>query len=201
MDILSATAFNRSQKAEFYHLLRKYFLFLSFLLPYGTLAPATAQAAGLERQVKAAYLYKFASYVEWPDSAFSTPDSPLVIGVIGADDMADELERMIAGHTVNGRTILARKIKAGDSLAGLHILFVGNLDRPHLTELFAALKSRPILTITESEEKHALGSMINFVITDDRVRFEVNLAQANACGIKISARMLAAAYRVTPRPA
>jgi hypothetical protein len=201
MDILSVTALNRKSKAELYLLLRKYFLFFSFLLPYGALAPTVAQAAGLERQVKAAYLYKFASYVEWPDGAFPRQDSPLVIGIIGADDMADELENMIAGHTVNGRTIVARKLKSGDHLAGLHILFIGDLNKPHLAELFSAVKNKPVLTVTESEETHALGSMINFVITDDRVRFEVNLAPVNASGLRISARMLAAAYKVTPRPA
>lgn len=180
-------------------LLYKYLLiFISFLISYGALAQTSVQSANLERQVKAAYLYKFASYVEWPEGAFSHSDSPIVIGVIGADAVADELEHIVAGHTVNGRNIIARKIKHGEPLTGLHMLFIGNLEKAHLLEIFSEAKNKPLLTITESEGAHALGSMINFVVTDDRLRFEVALAPVGVGGLKISARMLTAAYKVTP---
>jgi hypothetical protein len=156
------------------------------------------QSANLELQVKAAYLYKFAGYVEWPDGAFPHQDSPLVIGVIGADAVADELEHIVTGHTINGRTITARKLRRGDPLTGLHMLFIGRLEKAHMLELFSEAKSKPLLTVTESEDAHALGSMINFVITNDRLRFEVALEPVGQGGLKISARMLAAAYKVTP---
>lgn len=179
-------------------LLKSVVLVVTLLCTQGIYAQAPAQSVNIERQVKAAYLYKFASYVEWPPSAFNSSNSPLVIGVIGADAVADELEHIVAGHTVNGRTVIARKLKRGESLAGLHMLFIGHLEKTHLLEIFSEAKNKPLLTITESEDAHVLGSMINFVVTDDRLRFEVALAPVESGGLKISARMLTAAYKVRP---
>jgi hypothetical protein len=198
MDILNRHAHHQKESVTMRSLLQSGVLFLLLLLSYDALAQASMQSTNLERQVKAAYLYKFASYVEWPEGAFPHQDSPLVIGVIGADAVADELEHIVAGHTINGRTIIARKLKRGEPLTGLHMLFIGRLEKAHLLELFSEAKNKPLLTVTESEDAHALGSMINFVVTDDRLRFEVALAPVGVGGLKISARMLTAAYKVTP---
>ncbi|MGZ3239741.1 MAG: YfiR family protein [Burkholderiaceae bacterium] len=198
MDILNRHARYPQKSVTIRSLLQSGLLLLACLFSYGVLAQTSAQSTNLELQVKAAYLYKFASYVEWPDRTFSHQDSPLVIGVIGADAVADELEHIVAGHTINGRAIIARKLKRGDPLTGLHMLFIGRLEKAHLLELFSEAKSKPLLTVTESEDAHALGSMINFVVTDDRLRFEVALAPVSVGGLKISARMLTAAYKVTP---
>src|SRR6185369_4048979 len=78
-----------------------------------------------ETSVKAALLYKFASYVEWPPEAFASPDTPFVIGVIGADELAGELEQLVRSRTVNNRRIMVRRVKEGEMLAGIHMLFVG----------------------------------------------------------------------------
>lgn len=149
-----------------------------------------------ERQVKAAYLQKFASFVEWPEGTFMRADSPLVIGVIGADALADELERSTTGQSVGNRAVSMRKLRRGDSLAGLHILFIGQMEKAALTEVLNASRSQPLLTVTESEEGHALGSMINFVVIDDKLRFAVALKPVGFSRLKISARMLSAAYKV-----
>lgn len=152
----------------------------------------------IERQVKAAYLYKFASYVEWPDGAFAQADSPLVIGVIGADGLSDELARSVTGRTTNGRAVVVRKLRRGDPVAGLHILYIGQLEKAPLADVLAATKGQPMLTVTESEDAYALGSMINFVVVEDKMRFEVALKPVGLGRLKISARMLAAAYKVAP---
>ncbi|WP_170298802.1 YfiR family protein [Massilia eburnea] len=158
---------------------------------------AHAQAnAGLERQVKAAYLYKFAGFVEWPEGSFPRADSPVVIGVAGADALADQLEQTVAGHTANGRPLQVKRVKRGDSLAGIHMLFIASQDKSLAQELLAASRGQPVLTVTDADETYGLGSMINFVIADERLRFEVSLKNATASRLKISARMLSAAYRV-----
>lgn len=160
---------------------------------------AHAQGGGaLERQVKAAYLYKFASFVEWPEGSFARADSPVVIGVAGADQLAEQLEQTVAGHTANGRPLLIRRVRHGDPLTGLHMLFVAAHDKALAQELLAASRGQPVLTVTDADETFGLGSMINFVIADERLRFEVALKHAAAARLKISARMLAAAYRVQP---
>lgn len=160
------------------------------------LAPAAASASTPEYAVKAAYLFKFAAYVEWPEATFANPESQLVIGAIGADVLADELESIAAGQRVNGRPVLVRKLKPGDSMEGIHILFVGDMNNVSLLEAIAEARKRSILIVTESERAYALGSMINFVTTEGKVRFEVSLVPVDKVGLKISARMLSAAYRV-----
>src|SRR5688572_21366621 len=90
-------------------------------------APALAQsgARAAETQIKATFLYKFGSFVEWPAGAFARPDSPLAIGVIGSDAIAAELEQVVVGRMVQGRPIVVRNLRRSDPLASLHVLFVG----------------------------------------------------------------------------
>ena len=158
-----------------------------------------AQAADhpeVETQVKAAYLFKFGNYVEWPDRAFANGGSPLQIGVIGADALADELTQLAAGRTINGRPVTVRKLRREDSMAGLNILFMGKLNSGRIAEILTATKGQPMLTVTESDDALAIGSMINFVIVDGKVRFEVAPRAAGQGNLSISARLLAAAYKV-----
>ncbi|WP_377702148.1 YfiR family protein [Pseudoduganella sp. UC29_71] len=154
------------------------------------------QDQSVERQVKAAYLVKFAGFVEWPEGSFVRPDSPLLIGVMGADELAGQLERIVAGHSANGHPLQVKKLKKGEPPGHVHMLFLGTLDKASLQEVLAATRSQPLLTVSDSEEAHALGSIINFVLADERLRFEVALKPAAAARIRISARMLSAAYRV-----
>lgn len=160
---------------------------------------AAAQAADsnpIERQVKAAYLYKFAGFVEWPEGSFTRPDAPLQIGVAGNDALAEQVEQMVAGRSINGHPIVVRKLHRGDGLAGFHILFIGMPDRAAAAELLAAARGQALLTVSDSDDIAALGSMVNFVVADDRLRFEVALKAVAASRLRISARMLAAAYKV-----
>ncbi|HZV67455.1 MAG TPA: YfiR family protein [Telluria sp.] len=168
-------------------------LWLSLSLPFGA---ARAESAPLERQVKAAYLYKFAGFVEWPEGSFARPDAPLQIGVAGNDALAEQIEQMVAGRSINGHPIAVRKLHRGEALAGLHILFVGALERSAAAELLAAARGQSLLTVTDSDDMAALGSMVNFVVADDRLRFQVALKAVAASRLRISARMLAAAYKV-----
>lgn len=169
------------------------------LLLAAALLPVLAHAQGgtlLERQVKAAYLFKFAGFVEWPEGSFARPDSPVVIGVAGSEPLADQLEQTVARHTVNGRPLQVKRLRRGDSLAGVHMLFVSGQDKALAQDMLAAARGQPVLTVTDADETAGLGSMINFVIADERLRFEVSLRHAAAARLKISARMLSAAYRV-----
>jgi hypothetical protein len=161
-------------------------------------APADAGTVASEERVKAASLYRFLSYVEWPPALFDTATSPYVVGVAGADDIADELSRISAGRSVNGRTVAVRKIQAGNAPAGLHVLFVGRAERPR--PWLRQFQRQPVLLVTESEGALAQGSMINFRIVEDRVRFEVSLDPVEKSGLKISSRMLAVAISVTKEP-
>ena len=160
---------------------------------------AAGGASEIEYQIKAAYLYKFAAYVEWPPAAFADSNTPVVIGVIGADELAAELKNIKGALTANNREIQVRTLKQGDSMAGLQILFIGRQESGRLKQLLDSLQSQPVLTVTEWGGAIGTGSVINFVPVDDRIRFEVSTASAERSGLKISARLLSVAQRVETR--
>lgn len=181
--------------------LRRLLCVLVLLTLACVLAARPTQASGaaptLERQVKAAYLYKFAGFVEWPEASFKAPDSALTIGVAGTELLAEQLERMVAGRNVNGHPIVVRRVRPGDALTGVHILFADqSMERPALGAMLSAARGHSVLTVTDADDGLAQGAMIVFVVADDRLRFEVALRQAQASGLRISARMLAVAHKV-----
>lgn len=163
--------------------------------------PAGAQATGapLERAVKAAFVYKFLAYVEWPAPSFERADTPLVIGVHGADDIATELATIVADRAVGERPVQVKRLQPGDPLTGLHVLFVGRPDAARLAALTRALQARPTLVVTEAAGALNAGSMINLVVASDgRVRFEIALDAVEKAGLRLSSRLLALAQSVRP---
>jgi hypothetical protein len=173
-------------------------LALTMLLVFVGAAPAMAQTElqAPEYRVKAAFVYKFGDYIEWPAEAFADPNGPLVIGVVGADALADELTRITNGRTVGGRPVVVRKLKYGDPLSGLQMVFIGKSTSEQLAATLGASKGQACLTVTESEDGLRLGSVINFVVVSDKVRFDVALPSAEASRLKISSRLLAVARKV-----
>jgi hypothetical protein len=172
-------------------------LFLVSVLAWLQSTLAADESAKLpEQRLKAAFLFKFGGYVEWPASAFPGPDSPFMIGVAGADPLADELSKVIAGRTMNGRTVAVKRIRGGEQISGLHVLFIGGSQGSRLGELLTLTQSLPVLTVTETDNGLAQGSIINFVVADNRVRFEVSVTAASRGGLRIGAPLLAVAQRV-----
>jgi hypothetical protein len=168
------------------------------LLAAGLVAHQAAAQQATEASIKAAFLYKFAGYIEWPADTFAAPDAPLVIGVTGSEEVAAELERLVPGRSVNNRPVVVRRFREGEAPEGAHILFVGR-GEPNLRAVVrAAQQNGGALVVTESEKGLEAGGSINFVV-DDRVGFEVSLEAAERSGHRISSRMLAVARRVVGR--
>jgi hypothetical protein len=159
----------------------------------------TASPQATERAVKAAFLYKFTEYVAWPAAA-TRVDRPFTIGVVGAGALADELLRMTANRRVGTRPISVRQLTSGDSVEGLDVLFIGGEQRGRLGQLLSPGHGRPILTVTEAVGALADGSVINFTMTDERVRFEVSLDAARASRLRLNSRLLAVAEEVHQAP-
>jgi len=149
--------------------------------------------------VKAAFLYKFAAYVEWPPGAFAAPEAPFVFGIVGSEDVAAELAKVTAGRQVGARPVVVKRMREGEPLRGLHVVFVGRLAAERLAALIRATQLAALLFVTETERGLEAGSAINFVVVDDRVGFEVSLDAAERHGLKISSRMLGVARRVLQR--
>jgi hypothetical protein len=154
-------------------------------------------ALGTQR-IKAAFLYKFAAYVEWPPEAFVEADSPLVIGIAGADEMAAELARAITGRKVGTRPMQVRRLAGTERVdACCQILFIGagNQDARR-TELLGQAQGRPVLTVTEAPDVHPRGSVINFLV-EDRVRFDIARDAAERNGLQLRSQLLAVARQVS----
>lgn len=170
-----------------------------FLLLAAGLLPAAAVAQqATEAGIKAAFLYKFAGYIEWPANAFTAPDAPFVIGVVGSDEVAGELERLVPGRSITNRPVVVRRLREGEPPKGVHIVFVGRAVA-NVGAIARAAQQSGALVVTETERGLEAGSSINFVLVDDRVGFEVSLDAAERSGHRISSRMLAVARRVVGR--
>jgi hypothetical protein len=166
---------------------------------HGLVAPARADNAAtsqlLERRVKAAFLYKFLGYAEFPPGAFADAATPVTIGVIGADDLAAELARIVGGRSVNNRPVVVRVLRESELGAHLHLLFIGGLDSGRVGRLVRSA-GHALLVVTECDGGLQQGSAINFRIVDERVRFDVALDAVERNGIKLSSRLLTVANRV-----
>lgn len=162
-------------------------------------AHAAAQAdeatAG-EIQIKAAFLYKFTGYVEWPKSSFKDTDSPITIGVVGSDEIADELRRVVSGRSVQGRALTVTPVGKDSELTGVHVLFIGGEAVARLPRLIDAARARPILLVTDTADGLDRGGIINFVMVKRRVQFEISLDAAEKAGLTLSSRLLSVALRV-----
>lgn len=152
---------------------------------------AALSGPNLERSVKAAYLFKFLGYVEFP----ADPGAALVVGVMAADDVAAEVTRLTAGRTVNGRPVTVRTLRDGEPTTGLQMLFVGaGTERP--VQTLRAAAQNGVLTVTDDENGLQQGAIINFRLVEDRIRFEVSLPAAERSNLKLSSRLLSVAYHV-----
>lgn len=147
--------------------------------------------------VKAAYLHRFASYVEWPDAAGA---EPFVIAVAGDEQVAAQLDQLLPGMTVRGRPAALRRITRPEELEGVSILYVGPHALSRTRALRAAAVKRPILIVTDDEHGIDAGGVINFMEVNRNVRFEISLNAADRSGLKIDSALLSVAARVERRP-
>jgi hypothetical protein len=173
---------------------------LAVLLPAGILSLAHGEPQPApEYAVKAAFLFNFAKFVEWPDDAFADPASPLVLCVLGEDPFGDAL-RSLKGKTVNGRPLAIRNLATLEGLERCHLLFVCPSEKPVLPKILQAAKGRSILTVGDMEGFAQDGGIINLVVKEEnRVSIEINLEAAQRTRLKISSKLLALAKIVKPR--
>jgi hypothetical protein len=161
-----------------------------------SVAARAEESANSEVRLKSAFLYKFAGYVEWPAGA---PETPLKFGIIGDDELAAALTRLVRERGEGARPVEVIRLKAFDPLPPLHVLFIGRSESDRLAPLIRFARGTPILVVTDTEGALALGSMINFTLTGGHMRFEVGLGAAKRNGLTLSARLLAVAQIVSTR--
>jgi hypothetical protein len=149
--------------------------------------PAAAQ--GLEYEVKAAFLYNFSKFVEWPPESLR-PDEPFRICLLGDDPFGGRLERTVAGDSVDGHPIAVEHVPVDAGHASCQILFVPRSQTGHVATLVRALDNIAVLTVGESPGFLAAGGIINLVVEGGHVRFDVNVDRGSALGLRISSKLL-----------
>jgi hypothetical protein len=163
--------------------------------------PAYAGDRSLEYAVKAAFLYKFASFVDWPPGSFETESSPFVLCVVGADPFGGRIRSAANGQTVGSHPIILRQLAKEEPRSNCHAMFVSGSDGKSASEALNSVRGTPTLTVTDSALGPTAG-IIHFVIADDRVTFDIDNAAAARNHLVISSKLLALARRVnTARPA
>jgi hypothetical protein len=163
-------------------------------------APAArAQDTAVEYAVKATYLYKFVPFVQWPAAAFAAPDSPVILCVVGGGGFSEILVRAVSGETIEGRPVLSRSLPAVAADSGCHVLYTAGSATQSVAQGLAAVQGRPVLSVTESLPAAGTKGIVNFVLADNRVRFEIDNQAAAENGLLISSKLLSLAVAVKPR--
>lgn len=143
-----------------------------------------------EYQVKAAYLYNFSRFVEWPNSTFEKSESAFVIGVLGEDPFGTMLDSLVQGESVQGRRLVIRRLASREEAVKCQILFVSDSEEGRLSEILKELAGKSILTVSDIRSFTRLGGAIRFTVEGNRVRFEINVAAAQRARLSVSSQLL-----------
>jgi hypothetical protein len=156
------------------------------------LRTAAAQSA-TEYQVKAAFLFNFAKFVEWPADAFATADAPLQICVLGQDPFGRDFEQVIEDKAVNGHRLEVAHPDGVPQSRACQILFISSSDKQRTRDILQGLAGTSVLTVGDVAGFAKIGGVINFVLDENRVRFEINVKAAERAHLRLSARLLTVA--------
>lgn len=167
------------------------------------LLPGKASAAdeSVEYAVKAAFLHKFGSFVEWPATAFASPTSPFQLCVVGEDPFGAALDKAVSGQQIARRPVEVRRLKTVKPDSGCHIVYLAASETQRFAQINEALRGSSVLTVSDGRSPGAATGIINFVIKDDRVRFDIDDEAAAQNRLAISSKLLSVALNVKPRRA
>jgi len=166
------------------------------LLAMSFLTSHASSAEYSEDAVKAAYLYRFAGYIDWPQRG---PTTPFTIDVLGAPRVASELRRLLPGHPIHGQVAQVREISDHRDLGNAQIVYVAAGHADSVRSFRPEASGTSMLVVTDEEDGLSTGSTLNFLTVDRNVRFEVSLTAAQRWGLKISSELLGVAIRVQGR--
>jgi hypothetical protein len=168
------------------------------LLGIGTFltGPCPSRASdtpSLEYKVKAAYLFNFCKFVEWPGKKLPGADTAIIIGVVGEDPFGDILEETVKGKAINGRKLVVKRFAPGEDIQSCDLLFISRSLKDSLDSILHRVGSQSVLTVSEVEKFAQRGGIINFIIVNDSVKCELNLDAAERAGLKISSKLASVA--------
>jgi hypothetical protein len=174
-------------------------LFLCCLL-FSLPTTQAQQTKPSEYQVKAAYLYNFGRFVDWPPNVTANEVNTFPICVLGPDPFGPALDATLANQTMNGKGVVARRISKPQDALNCRIAFVSSLENHQLKGILATLGKAGVLTVSDAPQFLEQGGMIQFVLDGNRIRFAVNVANAQSAGLTLSSELLKLAVTVTRNP-
>lgn len=172
---------------------------LGLLAALGAGASAQASAPSREYQVKAAFLFNFAQFVDWPSSAFVEDDAPLVICVLGADPFGSYLDELVRGELVNNRRLTVRRFHASEDVKGCQVLFVSRSESGNLDKALASGKEMDALTVSDVDGFAERGGIIQLTTEGGKIRLKINVLAAKASSLVISSKLLRSAEIVASK--
>jgi len=170
---------------------RRWLLWLVGLFLTGRWMVAAEPAGGVsEYQVKAAFIFNFTKFTEWPTNAFTSPTAPLVIGIVGDDPFGKTLDDLIRGEVVRERPLVVKRLRADGDLRSCHVLFISHSEKDQMGRLLSQVKASPVLTVGDTAGFAEKGGTVNFFLMEKTVKIEVNQTAALEAGLQISAKLL-----------
>ncbi|HEV8538618.1 MAG TPA: YfiR family protein [Bacteroidota bacterium] len=151
-----------------------------------------------EYQIKAVFLFNFTRFIEWPAN-WGRENQPICIGILGEDPFGSTLDNTIKGKTINGRGLTIKRSREFQDLRGCQILFVSSSEKRDLPKIFERLGNASMLTVGETNNFATSGGMINFVLEDEKVHFEINVDAAERAGLRVSSQLLKLAHLVSDK--
>ncbi|MBI4548186.1 MAG: YfiR family protein [Ignavibacteriae bacterium] len=173
--------------------------YIVIILLFSSALSITQTISPTEYQVKAAFLYNFAKFVEWSPETFSDTTTPIVIGILGEDPFEADLDTIVKDKNINGREFVVRRFQALKELEQCHILFISSSEQKDMPKILRRLRNSGMLTVSEVEHFAHIGGMINLVVEENKVRFEINVEAAEREGLKISSQLLKLARIVSEK--
>ncbi len=167
------------------------------LLLFGTLIGRGATVS--ETEVKAAFLYNFAKFVEWPAEAFSSETAPIQLAILGDEDVTAKLKTLLSDKKAHGRSFEVKRIINPQDAKTCQMVYVTSAENRRAFQVLEATRKLPVLTIGESDQFLDLGGMINFVFEDTQLRFEINSEAAERVKLEISSKLLRLAKKRSPK--
>ncbi len=146
-----------------------------------------------EYQVKAAFLFNFAKFVDWPPNSFASPQSPFLICILGNDPFGQAIDETLRGQSIGGRRVAVQRVRDASELRHCQMAFISSTEQRHLDSILQAVQGANVLLVGESPGFAAAGGAIQFEMQDDRVRFSINPDAAARAGLRVSSKLLSLA--------
>jgi len=162
-------------------------------------AAAQSDATPDVNEAKANMLWNIAKFVEWP-ALPENKSQPLVVTILGEDDLAADLAGLLSSRTVNGRPVFVRFARRPQDALGSQILYLAASESGQIVNVLSAVDKSAVLTVSDAPGFAEHGGMVGFATDGTRVRFEVNRNQAERSGLKLSAKLLSLAHLVPDSP-